>query len=287
MNAISMDVPARSLLYHDFPRYVAWSEHNRFVARKKDSPMLGRVYFASVGEGDRYYLRLILMHRKGPVDHQDVRTVNGVVYETFREAAYAMGLLVSDAHYDQCLREASVWMTGHRLRSLFCILLIHSPPSVPQALFDKFSSHLSDDLKYRLRTSFRVEEPSDDMILSFCYYLLDTKLRESGKTLSDVGLKPSLPSFWHMFEEDVTEEEQGRREAADRFSRMSGSLNEKQALILDLVIRLAHGSDTAQLYVDGPGGCGKTFLMNVISHYMKAMNIPLLTVSSSGVASLM
>ncbi|KAI7938124.1 hypothetical protein MJO28_015044 [Puccinia striiformis f. sp. tritici] len=244
LNAISMDVPARSLLYHDFPRHFAWSEHNRFEARKKNSPMLGR-----------------------PVDHQDVRTVNGVVYETFREAAYAMGLLVSDAHYDQCLREA--------------------PPSVPQALFDKFASQLSDDLKHRLRTSFRVEEPSGDMILSFCYYLLDAKLRESGKTLKDVGLKPCLPSFWHMFEEDVTEEEQGRREAADRFARMSGSLNEKQALILDLVIRLAHGADAAQLYVDGPGGCGKTFLMNVISHYMKAMNIPLLTVSSSGVASLM
>ncbi|KAI7943816.1 hypothetical protein MJO28_011344, partial [Puccinia striiformis f. sp. tritici] len=105
-----------------------------------------------------------------------------------------MGLLVSDAHYNQCLRKA--------------------PPSVSQALFKKFSCHLSDNLKYRLRTSFRV-------------------------------------------------------------------------LILDLAIRLAHGADAAQLYVDGPGGCGKTFLMNVISHYMKAMDIPLLTVLSSGVASLM
>jgi hypothetical protein len=84
--------------------------------------MIGRVYFASITKGEQYYIRLLLLHQQGPTSFNDLKTVNGVTYCTFREAANKLGLLVLDWHYVQCMTDAAHWMTGHSLLLMFCML---------------------------------------------------------------------------------------------------------------------------------------------------------------------
>jgi len=68
---------------------------------------------------------------------------------------------------------------------------------------------------------------------------------------------------------------------------MSENLNDNQQIILETVITLVHRSEHSLMYIDGPGGCGKTYLTNTIIHYLATYDIPVITVASSGVAALM
>ncbi|KAI7958734.1 hypothetical protein MJO28_002525 [Puccinia striiformis f. sp. tritici] len=286
-NAVGYGVRARSLLYQDFPKYFVWVRGSRFEGRKKPSSIIGRIYYASINEGERYYLRLLLLHVRGPTSYEHLRTVNGTIYPNNRLAVVALGLLLSDEHYRGSMAEAAIWMPGEAFRRMFCILLIHSPPADPQSLYDEFADPLSDDLLHRLRSDYRIPNPSDDMRRSLCLYLLQAKLLESGKSLSEVGLTPPTMEFWNVFQGDSWASERARATAADHYVTMSANLNQKQKAIFDLVAEMAKSSEVAQVFVNGPGGCGKTYLMNTISHYMTTMDIALVTVSSSGVASLM
>ena len=61
-----------------------------------------------------FYLRLLLLHVRGAQSYEDLRTVTfdstdgpiPIEYETFRDAASALGLLENDQQWHQCLEEA-------------------------------------------------------------------------------------------------------------------------------------------------------------------------------------
>lgn len=45
---------------------------------------------------------------KGPTSYEDVRTVSGVVHQTFKDAYYVMGLLDDDKEYVDGIGEESL-----------------------------------------------------------------------------------------------------------------------------------------------------------------------------------
>ena len=50
---------------------------------------IGRLHSASLKDQERFSLRLLLSKCRGSTCYQDVRTVNGVLYPTFRETSIA------------------------------------------------------------------------------------------------------------------------------------------------------------------------------------------------------
>jgi hypothetical protein len=103
---------ARDCRYQELPKYFWWSDDKRWIPRKRTSEAIGRLYYAPIGEGEKYFFRLLLLHRVGPKSFEDLRTVSNVTYDSYRKAAEAEGLLASDAHYIETLSEASLWMVG-------------------------------------------------------------------------------------------------------------------------------------------------------------------------------
>jgi hypothetical protein len=65
------------------------------------------------------------------------------------------------------------------------------------------------------------------------------------------------------------------------------SLNQDQLQIANEVIGLASTSKPWMVYIDGPGGTGKTHFLNTLISYFSAQGKNIVTVSSSGIASLM
>jgi hypothetical protein len=65
-------------------------------------------------------------HVRGAKSFLDLRTVDGVIYDTFCKAANQRDLLESNKHYDYCLKEALFWMTSRALRNLFASILVHN-----------------------------------------------------------------------------------------------------------------------------------------------------------------
>ncbi len=74
------------------------------------------MYFVHPTAGEKFYLRMLLNVVKGPRSYDEICTVNGVLYPTYREACFALGLLEGDGEWHQCLREAANWASGGQLR---------------------------------------------------------------------------------------------------------------------------------------------------------------------------
>ncbi|KAJ1283306.1 hypothetical protein BS78_03G118400 [Paspalum vaginatum] len=77
---------ARNLTYCEFPQCWRWDESNRKWTKRKQGFKIGRLYYVNPIEGECFYLRMLLMIVKGATSYKDLRTYNGTVYQTFKEA---------------------------------------------------------------------------------------------------------------------------------------------------------------------------------------------------------
>ncbi|XP_076883658.1 uncharacterized protein LOC143532501 [Bidens hawaiensis] len=68
---------------------------------------IGRIHQVSPSLGEAYFLRILLNKVKGPKSFEDIRTVDGQTFPTFRDACYALGLLNDDTKYIEAIKEAS------------------------------------------------------------------------------------------------------------------------------------------------------------------------------------
>jgi hypothetical protein len=84
---------------------------------------IGRVAWVSPFQREKYYLRMLLYVVPGCSSFEELKTVNGVVMETFQLACLERGLLANDQECDDCLREASLTQSGNQLRTLYTIIL--------------------------------------------------------------------------------------------------------------------------------------------------------------------
>ena len=76
--------------------------HNIFC-----TPNSKRFIFFSPGSGQLFYLRLLLTKVKGPTSFEDIKTIDGVLYPSFQDACYALGLLDDEQEYIDAIKEAS------------------------------------------------------------------------------------------------------------------------------------------------------------------------------------
>ena len=149
---------ARTLLYSEVVIYFTWSE-NKWKRRKignaveghpemKSANTLGRIYTVHPNARECYFLRLLLNAVKGPQSFDSLRTVNGTVYPTFRDACYRHGLLEDDSHWDNTLADAAATNMPVQLRQLFAIMLHTCDLSQPMQLWEKHKYSLCEDFRH-------------------------------------------------------------------------------------------------------------------------------------------
>ncbi|KAL0294955.1 UNVERIFIED_CONTAM: hypothetical protein Sradi_6859000 [Sesamum radiatum] len=149
---------ARKYLYREFPEHYVWDKRDRCWRERKKRDVIGRISGANPIEGERYYLRLLLNHIKGSTSFQDLLTVNGVGYSSFKQAAQKRGLLESDQSIIECLNEAITFQMPHELRRLFAIILVYCAPTDVKLLWDTYFDAMSEDFKREttMTVEFRV-----------------------------------------------------------------------------------------------------------------------------------
>lgn len=119
----------RQYLYHEFPQYFVFEKSTKRWHRRKKQFSIGRMYHCNPFNGERYYLRLLLTIIRGPKSFEDLRTINGHLYTTFKEACKALGLLEDDTEWIQCFKEAISFQSGRVLRTLFVTALVYGEVS--------------------------------------------------------------------------------------------------------------------------------------------------------------
>jgi hypothetical protein len=102
----------RSLTFDQFPQQWVWNQKLKRWTLRKQGFAIGRMYYAHLTSGERLYLRMLLNCVKGAAFYKHLRTVDGRMHNTFKDACIAMGLLADDNEWDQALEEANVWALG-------------------------------------------------------------------------------------------------------------------------------------------------------------------------------
>ncbi|XP_041999633.1 uncharacterized protein LOC121749092 [Salvia splendens] len=132
-----------------------------------------------------YYVGSYMLLVLGATCYEDLRFVNGVQYDTFRDACFALGLLDDDKEYIDGILEASFWLSAHSLRLVFVSLLSSESVSRPDVLWQKCWKHLSDDVVYNQRKLRN--QPGlvlgDDEIQNFVFADIEKLLLNVGKSL--------------------------------------------------------------------------------------------------------
>ena len=155
--------------------------------------MIGRIYSAHPGEGERFYLRMQLSHVTGCSSYEDIRTLpDGTVCENFKSAAIKRGLLDDDTEYDLILEECASRSKPPQLRQLFVFILLYNEPSDPGVLWEKYKDSFPEHFLFRARKSVP-DIQLDQHILNLALVDIENRIQKLGKSLSDISGMP-LPS---------------------------------------------------------------------------------------------
>ena len=243
---------ARQWLYADIPEHYTWQlKARQWRPRVREAVakhVVGRLHGATPAEGERFYLYLLLLHRRGATSFEDLRTVAEKKYETFRGAAEANGLVETDEEYLLALQAASDEKMPRQFRRFFAHMLLCTEVADPLALWNRFREDLSDDFFHRLQNR--------DAAIDFALQDLQNVFEQARHRLRDVGIPEPVgytdQQFAHteMRREtlayDVSEE---TREA----QRMQSLMREEQAALYAAVSASISGASGKMLFVDGPG----------------------------------
>ena len=270
------NVLARQYLYPDFPYHFVFNKRNgKWNTRQcGGNKIISRMYAVSPGDGERFYLRLLLLHVRGATSFLALRTVDDNVAETFRDACSLRGLLQDDTEWHNTMTEASNFHMPCQLRQLFAVILTHCMPSDPLALWTAFKDSMMEDYT----RGFDAVQAEQSVLAD-----IHVILQQSGKTLVDYQL-PSL---------DELPVEEGIDSFAEAIVALEirPNLNQEQLQIADAVLDAVcnvHNNinqNVRLFYLDGPAGTGKTFTYNYLISELLGRGMEIRTAAFTGIAS--
>ncbi|XP_074320257.1 uncharacterized protein LOC141657045 isoform X1 [Silene latifolia] len=265
-------------LYGEFPEHFVWVGKTKSWKKRNSGVVISRVAHASPGEGERYYLRLLLAHVRGPKSFEDLQTVDGVCCASYQEAALKRGVLEQDNAAEKCMEEAVKVEMPNALRRLFATILIFSCPNNPAEFWKQFYTALSKD--------FAKQFPGEvAKILQLTAGKVEQFLEGMGKSFGHFNL-----AHLHIIQETVV---QSTRDISDALNApvpllqlaSRKELNAQQRTAYKAIMHHVKTSKAGAFFIDGPGGTGKTFLYGALYAKVRSMGKICLPTASSGIAA--
>nr|XP_047122496.1 uncharacterized protein LOC100208098 [Hydra vulgaris] len=249
--------PYVEISYH----FVCGSKHCKWKVRQRGSnKVIVRMYKVSP-IGEIFYLRMLLWHVRGTVSFEDLRTVNGTVFNTFREACSQLGLLQDDAEWRNTLTEAAATHLLNQIRQLFSIILTFCEPDDPLNLWNAFKDFMMEDYIHHSMPPIIAEQATLRQIESI--------------------INQNVPQ---NEEEDV-------QVLIDEANRVRPLLNDNQRQIADAILSALceqpnnENKQSRLFFMDGPAGCGKTFTYNYLIAETSSRHIITATAAWTGIAA--
>ena len=291
-NAQHRDNVINNTLYQDFPNKMVWNKNRHVWTVRQRSFQIGRMYYAHPSAGEHFYLRLLLTVVKGAISYEDLRTFQGVLYPTFREACIAHGITEDDNEWRQCLEEAKHMAVGRQMRHLFVTILKDCNPADPRALWDTFWQDICDDLKCHSVFRDRGIKPPEEDIHDYGLYLINQLLLQAGKSLQDWDCMPQVVQNWGTLLQNLNpliaeQRDYNPQEQANLAEQQIANLNPDQHSAFNKITSAITNRTGEIFFLQGPGGTGKTYLYNTLCYHLHSQGKIVLCVASSGIAALL
>jgi hypothetical protein len=155
-------------------------------------------------------------------------------------------------------------------------------------LWDKYKEHICDDCKVALQCR-DIVEPSIKQIGSWALHSLWDVLAKFSKTLEDFGLPTPSVTFDRLETNRVLEVERDYNVKVLQAEVVMAieSLNDGQRAAYNGVIDAYAAHHAKVIFIDGPGGTGKTYIENLILNVVHLCGDIALVVASLGITALL
>ncbi|KAK9078099.1 hypothetical protein SSX86_002156 [Deinandra increscens subsp. villosa] len=282
-----VDARARELTNAELPAKYVWHARDKRWVRRSCRTCIGRIVYCNLAAGPRYYLRMLLGIVKGARSFDVIKTFDGKLYPTFKEACYARGLLSDDNEWTEAITEAQMWASGNQLRTLFVTILLFCEVSSPLQLWEQNWEVLCEDIEYKKRRELRFPkwEPKDHQKKNYCLLKIEELLQRNGMSLNDFENFPKPdPTLLGNVENRLIREELSYNVSLEKemHEKLYSNLNAEQGLIYKRVIESVEQEKGKLFFVYGPGGTGKTILYRAILSRLRSEEMIALAVASSG-----
>lgn len=142
---------AREFTYQEFPQNFTWKADACKWKPRERGIVFGRLSDVHASSGETFLLRMILMQNKGATSFKALKTVNGVVYKTYKEACGALGLLKDDRQWHVAMSESAAYAMPSQLRQLFVHIISNNQVADPLRLWEQHRVSMVDDILYTRR----------------------------------------------------------------------------------------------------------------------------------------
>ena len=248
------------------------------------------MYAIKPNQRQLYFLRTLLLYHRGAQCFEDVCTVDGVVWRyidssgnqclDFEQSAIKAGLVENDLEWKRCLQAASNYQMPKEMRHLFAQICIECHPVCALNLWNKFKDRMSEDIVHELKING--EETYNVTLLE-----LEKLLQRAHRKLADFDLPEPTDRLAHQAwitrnigtDAFNIEHELRECEAAERL------LNVDQGAIFNRVKKALDTNTACRIFVDGPGGTGKTFLYKALCHLVRSRGLVIFATAWSGIAA--
>ncbi|KAG7552894.1 Nucleic acid-binding OB-fold [Arabidopsis thaliana x Arabidopsis arenosa] len=283
---------ARECLYAEIPAYFTWDGTNKKFNPRKRGWSLGRINYVPRKMEDEYYLRVLLNIVRGPKTYADIKTFNGVVYKTYKEACFARGILDDDQVFIDGLVELRQFCFGDYLRNFFAMLLLSGSLARPENVWEQTWHMLAEDIETKKRTEFNNQELTltEAEIKNYTLQEIEKILLSNGSTLEDFESFPK-PSREGIDNSNrlISDEKRYNRDGklAEKHAEWIQMLTTEQRSIYNEITGAVFNNLGGVFFVYGFGGTGKTFVWKTLSAAIRSKGQIVLNVASSGIASLL
>ncbi|TKR69282.1 hypothetical protein L596_021461 [Steinernema carpocapsae] len=226
-----------------------------------------------------FAVRLLAMNRKFVKSFEDLRTVDDTVCETFVKAAKKLRLMTDEDEWIDVLNETYDMELPRNVRRTFASILLFCSPKDPRKLWDLFEEKLYDDSK-----------KSPEQKRAKALYHIQSILRVHGRDLRDFGLPDIVEHNLHPEDDDLVNDGSDLfitpTKIHQRAENSKEKLNSEQKTIFERLIKDIDDPNGHRLFfLNGSGGCGKTFLYNTMFYNFRDIHKNVLCVAHTGVAA--
>ncbi|KAH1209942.1 hypothetical protein GmHk_15G044338 [Glycine max] len=153
------------LTYAEYVSKFVYVARKRCWQPRKQGNTIGRLIWVSPSSGELFYMRMMFSSTIGSQSYKDIRTVENVVYHTFREACFGKGFLGSDQEFVGALREANTWGTPHFVRKLFVKLLFMNTMDRPEYVWKQTWQWMANDIAFNHRRQGYAANPHRNKLI--------------------------------------------------------------------------------------------------------------------------
>ncbi|XP_050896603.1 uncharacterized protein LOC127103381 [Lathyrus oleraceus] len=269
---------AQNLTYNKFVSKFVYVKKKREWKPRQKGYTIGRLIWVPPTTGELYYLRLMLTHVKGPRSYNDIKTVNNVKYDTFRDACFAMGFIGDDREFIAAIKEANHWGSGSINR--------------PRHVWSKTCHLLADGILYAQQriANNRGLRLSNEEIMNLTLIEIERNLQRKSRSLKEFAGMP-YPSGYvvEQLGNKLIYEERSYNpaEQLQEYNNLFLNLTDEQRGVFKRIMEAVNNQQGDVFFLYGYGGTGKPYMWRTLASYIRSKKQICLTIASSGIASLL